>query len=61
MPRDTDGEYLMSLTICAIRARLRLTRARLLVYEPRKLKGALFTGAPLKFGPGRALTEQARP
>jgi hypothetical protein len=51
----------MSLTICAIRARLRLTRARLIVYEPRKFKGALFTGAPLKFGPGLALTEQARP
>lgn len=53
MRRDPDGEYFDERAGCGIRvAPLRLTGARLLVYEPRKFKGALFPGAPLKFGPG---------
>src|SRR3569832_2407967 len=37
-----------------------LTRTTLLVYEPRKFRGALFRARLLKFGPKQTQTEQAR-
>jgi ribosomal protein L36 len=56
MPRRRKDEYLISPGhLWHSTTRMWLTRARLLVYEPRKFKGALFSGAPLKIRPGKGL------